>query len=101
MNGIKLLTLSLFMVFVCIMPGFIVSCNRDSHKLQYLQRVNTNNETADVVLLFEHDGIKVYRFVDDGEYVYFIDCRGETKYSYQVQDGKTTKTVNKSIQTVK
>jgi len=27
--------------------------------------------------LFEHDGCKVYRFYDRGNYVYFTNCRGE------------------------
>ena len=36
-----------------------------------------NNKTYDVDYLFEHDGCKVYRFYDRGNYVYFTNCRGE------------------------
>lgn len=36
-----------------------------------------NNGTYKVSYLFEHDGCKVYRFVDKGTYVYFTNCRGE------------------------
>jgi len=36
-----------------------------------------NNETYKVDYLFEHDGCKVYRFYDRGNYVYFTNCRGE------------------------
>lgn len=37
-----------------------------------------NNATYTVEYLFEHDGCKVYRFKDDGHYVYFTSCKGET-----------------------
>lgn len=37
-----------------------------------------NNETYTVQYLFEHEGCKVYRFYDKGNYVYFTNCRGET-----------------------
>jgi hypothetical protein len=36
-----------------------------------------NNKTYEVDYLFEHDGCKVYRFYDRGNYVYFTNCRGE------------------------
>lgn len=36
-----------------------------------------NNETYEVEYLFEHDGCKVYRFYDRGNYVYFSNCKGE------------------------
>ena len=36
-----------------------------------------NNETYVVEYLFEHDGCKVYRFRDDGNYVYFTNCSGK------------------------
>lgn len=37
-----------------------------------------NNATYKVDYLFEHDGCKVYRFYDRGEYIYFTNCNGET-----------------------
>ena len=37
-----------------------------------------DNSTYTVEYLFEHDGCKVYRFRDDGNYVYFTSCTGET-----------------------
>ena len=37
-----------------------------------------NNQTYKVDYLFEHDGCKVYRFYDRGNYVYFTNCKGET-----------------------
>lgn len=36
----------------------------------------SNNKDYGVSYLFEHDGCKVYRFVDDGNYVYFTNCTG-------------------------
>ena len=37
-----------------------------------------NNKTYQVDYLFEHEGCKVYRFYDRGNYVYFTNCNGET-----------------------
>jgi hypothetical protein len=37
-----------------------------------------NNKTYEVDYLFEHEGCKVYRFYDRGNYVYFTNCKGET-----------------------
>lgn len=36
-----------------------------------------NNTTYEVDYLFEHDGCKVYRFQDDGRYVYYTNCTGD------------------------
>lgn len=40
-----------------------------------------NNSTYTVEYLFEHDGCKVYRFRDDGNYVYFTNCNGDVTSS--------------------
>ncbi|MGM0464669.1 MAG: DUF4884 domain-containing protein [Bacteroidota bacterium] len=36
-----------------------------------------NNRTYRVEYLFEHDGCRVYRFRDQGHYVYFTNCGGD------------------------
>lgn len=36
-----------------------------------------NNHSYNVQYLFEHDGCKVYRFYDRGNYVYFTNCGGD------------------------
>ena len=36
-----------------------------------------NNPSYKVEYLFEHDGCKVYRFMDMGNYVYFTNCQGD------------------------
>jgi Domain of unknown function (DUF4884) len=38
----------------------------------------SNNKDYKVSFLFEHDGCKVYRFEDRGEFIYFTSCNGET-----------------------
>jgi hypothetical protein len=57
---------------------------------------STNNSEIDVSLLFEKDGIKVYRFIDNGRFVYYTDARGKT--SWDTVQGKTT--VRTSVETV-
>lgn len=51
-----------------------------------------NNSTYEVDYLFEHDGCKVYRFLDNHEYVYFTNCTGVV--SSTKGDSTKTKTVN-------
>lgn len=51
-----------------------------------------NNNTYEVEYLFEHDGCKVYRFRDYGEYVYFTNCSG--KVTSIRNDSTKTKTQN-------
>ena len=41
------------------------------------KQVPNNNATYKVDYLFEHDGCKVYRFYDRGNYVYFTNCSGD------------------------
>lgn len=36
-----------------------------------------NNKSYQVEYLFEHEGCKVYRFLDHGHYVYFTNCKGD------------------------
>ena len=55
----------------------ILSCSCFSGK-PIITEEPKNNVTYTVVYLFEHDGCKVYRFYDRGEYVYFTNCNGET-----------------------
>lgn len=37
-----------------------------------------NNRSYEIEYLFEHDGCKAYRFYDNGHWVYFTNCKGET-----------------------
>ena len=58
-------------------------------KQEYEQRL----KDYDVQFLFECNGVKVYRFDDLGEHVYFTDANGMTRYQY------TTRIAGKFSQT--
>ena len=51
-----------------------------------------NNQTYEVSYLFEHDGVKVYRFLDLGNYVYFT-TRGDVT---SIKNDSTRKSLNHS-----
>ena len=36
-----------------------------------------DNQTYQVDYLFEHEGCKVYRFLDHGQFVYFTNCNSD------------------------
>jgi len=48
----------------------------------------------EVQFLFECNGVKVYRFCDNGRDVYFTDANGMTKYQY------TTRSVTHRVQSI-
>lgn len=53
-------------------------------KQEYEQRL----KDYDVKILFECDGVKVYRFRDGLKDVYFTDANGITRYQYTTRTGK-------------
>jgi len=68
----------------------LIGCKNES-----VSNSSTSNTNIKVELLFEHDGVKVYRFHDGGTF-YYTDARGKTKWT--VSNGKTTSDV--SVETV-
>ena len=52
-------------------------------KLEYEQRLKDYN----VQFLFECNGVKVYRFIDGSELIYFTDANGMTRYQYTTRTG--------------
>jgi hypothetical protein len=66
-----------------IITLLFIGCAKDAKKT-----VETTNANFKVELLFENDGCKVYRFEDDGHYVYYTDCRGKVESVYQQNTGK-------------
>jgi hypothetical protein len=64
---------------------FLVGCSENP-----IERTKTNNPEINVSLLFEHDGVRVYRFEDGGKNVYYTDARGRTEWN-------TTKMVGKAV----
>ncbi|MDD2197124.1 MAG: DUF4884 domain-containing protein [Bacteroidales bacterium] len=55
-----------------------------------------SNPTYKVEYLFEHDGCKVYRFYDRGNYVYFTNCKGEV--TSIASDSVKTRIENRTIE---
>lgn len=51
-----------------------------------------SNPSYKVEKLFTVDSITVYRFIDNGRYIYFTDCTGNVEYTYRRRTGKTTTT---------
>jgi len=61
--------------FLILLVGFICFSCTISRPIAVV--VPENNTTYQVDYLFEHDGCKVYRFLDKGSFVYFTNCNGE------------------------
>lgn len=53
---------------------------------------SSSNTSYNVAKLFEVDGITVYRFRDNGRYVYFTNRQGKISYDYTVHHSKATST---------
>lgn len=69
-----------FILFFCITG--LVSCYAG---IPLKSGKSENNQTYEVSYLFEHDGIKVYRFLDLGNYVYFTTRGDVTPVSRMIQ----------------
>lgn len=76
----KKILLSIFAV--AILSG----CNGDGDRVQPTQ----SSDNYRVELLFEVDGVKVYRFVDGLHYVYFTNTNGKCGYTATQSNGKVT-----------
>jgi hypothetical protein len=56
----------------------LISCFPQRQRQFPISKLTPNNNvTYKVDYLFEHEGCKVYRFWDQGYYVYFTNCTGE------------------------
>ena len=64
----------LLSILLLIIAGVTISC--DTKKIPISRQIPQNNETYRVDYLFEYEGCKVYRFYDNGNYVYFTNCAG-------------------------
>ncbi len=62
-----------YIIILGLLICFIASCGIYKEPIS-VER--SNNTDYNVSYLFEHDGCKVYRFIDNGNYVYFTSCRG-------------------------
>lgn len=63
-----------FLPVICMLLFGLSSCYSGR---PVAKQVPQNNSTYKVDYLFEHDGCKVYRFYDMGNYVYFTNCSGD------------------------
>lgn len=83
----KKLTLTLLALLALTLTG----CEKDPRgKISTAQQPKEDVDYQ-VTFLFEVDGVKVYKFCDDGRYVYFTNANGHTEYSY-LQYNPATKT---------
>lgn len=69
-SGLFILSMSLLLV--C--SAWLSSCGVGR---PLIKEAPANNSSYRVEYLFEHDGCKVYRFMDMGHYIYFTNCQGD------------------------
>ena len=62
-----------------VLMGFILAILLASCTIQKPISIQPakNNKDYEVEYLFEHDGCKVYRFIDGSDYVYFTNVRSD------------------------
>jgi hypothetical protein len=77
------------MKFLAVLFGLVIcGCASDP-----VSTTTTNNKDVQVSLLFEHNGVKVYRFYDNGSYVYYADARGSTMRTINSEDSSSPQVV--------
>jgi Domain of unknown function (DUF4884) len=75
----------------------VESCAVMPRQFPVSTKQSDNNKDYQVSFLFEHDGCKVYRFADRGEFIYFTSCNGETTKAQTDSTGvKRMKVINKN-----
>lgn len=63
-----------YLFFLIVAAGLLSACTFQE-PISY--RPAENNADYHVSYLFEHDGCKVYRFYDEGRYVYFTNVNSD------------------------
>lgn len=58
--------------FACLVLAVVIGCTEVKEPVR---NESTDNPTIPVALLFEHEGCRVYRFIDADRYRYYADCR--------------------------
>ena len=64
-------------LFAFVFSMFLTGCEKAGTPAQ----TDGAKHDFDVQFLFEVEGVKVYRFFDAGEYIYFTNCNGTTSYN--------------------
>lgn len=85
----------LFILLFMVTGTLLLSCGG----VPIMTAPSQNNDTYTVDYLFEHDGCKVYRFYDQGNYVYFTNCNGDV--TSLANDSTRTITITRSTKIVK
>lgn len=62
-------------------------------KQEYEQKL----KDYDVEFLFECNGVKVYRFCDGRQYIYFTNANGTAYYQYTTRNGKFSHTTHRVL----
>lgn len=74
-------------IAIIITSCLLMGCTKDI--------IKTNDEVVaekDVKLLFEYDGVKVYRFYDCDRHIYFTNTGGKVEYTRTYHNGKMVRT---------
>lgn len=87
-------TKSLLLVLILTVLTLSACGEKDPLKVE-----RTDNAEFSVGLLFVHEGIKVYRFKDNGRFIYYTDARGATFWNTTRQSGKTRVLENHEVNT--
>lgn len=72
MRRASLYTFSAGLLHIC--SAWLSSC---VSQIPLTREKPANNSSYQVEYLFEHEGCKVYRFMDMGHYIYFTNCEGD------------------------
>ena len=68
-------------VIAVALASFVCGCSETA-----VETRKTSNPAISVDLLFEHQGVKIYRFHDGDRTLYYADARGKT--AWEVSKGK-------------
>ena len=87
--------LAISVVTMAAVAAVLVACGEDP-----VSTARTDNPNVAVSKMFEHEGCKVYRFKDAGEYVYYTNCPGSVQSARVESCGKNcTNRVPVTVQT--
>ena len=86
-------------IIIVLASVFILASCSDIKPIETRSTNNLNGgKVVTVDVLFDFDGIRMYRFYDDGHYVYFAKVLNGARTTWQQSKGKTTRYV--SVETV-
>lgn len=80
-------------LFLCL-----IGCDSETIVKDSVEVTTNINRDFKVTLLFEVDGIKVYRFRDKGRDIYFTSSKGDMRYTRTYRQGKMT--ISEQVQTL-